>query len=170
MGASDKQFYVAFTGVVVILVLITIVVAIIANMASSKGGEIVRSEVQTTKLKSRIGPVGRVSLASDPVSDSAEVKSDQTAASGSDASQAQSANVGETAYNSICQTCHTTGLLDSPIFGDKASWGDRLAAGKETLYNSAINGKGLMAPKGGNTALSDDEVRAAVDYMLDSLN
>jgi cytochrome c5 len=47
--------------------------------------------------------------------------------------------------------------------GDKAAWGPRIAAGN--LYASALKGKGAMPAKGGNAALSDSDVKAAVDYM-----
>ena len=50
--------------------------------------------------------------------------------------------------------------------GDKAAWAPRIATGKPALYKSALKGKGAMPPKGGNAALSDDAVKAAVDYML----
>jgi cytochrome c5 len=56
-------------------------------------------------------------------------------------------------------------VAGAPKFGDKAAWAPRIAQGKEALYNSALKGKGAMPPKGGNAALSDDAVKAAVDYM-----
>jgi cytochrome c5 len=46
--------------------------------------------------------------------------------------------------------------------------GAALAQGKPALYNSALKGKGAMPAKGGNATLSDDAVKAAVDYMLAS--
>jgi cytochrome c5 len=54
--------------------------------------------------------------------------------------------------------------------GDKADWGPRIAQGQATLYQHALQGftgkKGMMPPKGGNTALADNDVKAAVDYMV----
>ena len=38
-------------------------------------------------------------------------------------------------------------------------------AGIDALYTSALKGKAAMPAKGGNTALSDADVKAAVDYM-----
>jgi cytochrome c oxidase subunit 2 len=72
---------------------------------------------------------------------------------------------GKGTYDSICMACHSTGAAGAPKFGDKAAWAPRLAQGKNALYASALKGKGAMPPKGGNAALADDSVKAAVDYM-----
>lgn len=74
---------------------------------------------------------------------------------------------GEKVYKGLCMSCHDTGLLNSPKLGDKAAWEPRIATGMDALYTSALNGKNTMPAKGGNPALSDDEVKAAVDYMVE---
>jgi len=61
--------------------------------------------------------------------------------------------------------CHGAGIAGAPKFGDKAAWAPRLKSGLDALHASALKGKGAMPPKGGNGALSDAEVTAAVDYM-----
>lgn len=80
-----------------------------------------------------------------------------------------SADAGEKLFGSVCTTCHTAGLMGAPKFGDKAAWAPRIAQGKDTLYKHAIGGyqgkSGVMPAKGGSQA-SDDEVKAAVDYMV----
>ena len=73
---------------------------------------------------------------------------------------------GEKVYKSVCFACHDSGVAGSPKLGDKAAWGPRLATGKDALHNSALHGKNAMPAKGGNPALSDDEVKAAVDFMM----
>ncbi len=73
---------------------------------------------------------------------------------------------GKALYKTICFACHDTGAANAPKLTDKILWQPRIALGKEALYNTAINGKGTMPPKGGNMALSDDEVKAIVDYMI----
>ena len=79
-----------------------------------------------------------------------------------------SADAGKNLYNSVCMGCHAGGVAGSPKFGDKAAWADRLKQGQPTLYEHAIKGyqgkAGVMPAKGGSAA-SDDEVKAAVDYM-----
>ena len=52
--------------------------------------------------------------------------------------------------------------------GDKAAWADRIAKGIETLQDHAINGFGKMQPRGGKKTLSDDDVKAAVVYMVEA--
>ena len=73
---------------------------------------------------------------------------------------------GKSVYDQTCHVCHATGLAGSPKFGDKAAWAPRIATGNDALYKAAINGLNAMPPKGGNAALSDAQVKAAVDYMV----
>lgn len=73
---------------------------------------------------------------------------------------------GEKIYRGICFSCHDMGIANAPKLGDKAVWASRIAAGTESLYNNSINGKGVMPARGGNPALSDDEIKAAVDWMV----
>jgi cytochrome c5 len=79
---------------------------------------------------------------------------------------------GQKIYKATCFACHDVGVAGSPKLGDKADWGPRIAKGNAALYDSAINGRmnitpgKIMPAKGGNTALSDAEVKAAVDYMM----
>ncbi len=74
---------------------------------------------------------------------------------------------GKAVYDKSCFACHKTGVAGSPIVGDKDVWAPRIATGKEALYAVALTGKGAMPPKGGNMALGDDKVKAAVDYMVE---
>ena len=74
------------------------------------------------------------------------------------------ARPGDMLYNAICATCHDTGLVGSPKIGT-ADWAPRLAKGKATLYDHAINGFNAMPARGG-ADISDDEVKNAVDYII----
>jgi len=73
---------------------------------------------------------------------------------------------GKATYDKTCAVCHATGLAGAPKFGDKAAWAPRIATGLDTLHNSALHGKNAMPPKGGNLALTDTDVAAAVDYIV----
>ena len=76
---------------------------------------------------------------------------------------------GKKLFGSVCTACHTPGIAGAPKFGDKAAWAPRIAEGLDTLYQHAINGYqsngAVMPPKGGSNA-PDDDVKAAVRYMV----
>jgi len=76
---------------------------------------------------------------------------------------------GKKVFETTCNVCHGAGIAGAPKFGDKTAWAPRLAEGINVLHQHALQGyqgkSGVMPPKGGNTALSDAEVTAAVDYM-----
>jgi cytochrome c5 len=78
------------------------------------------------------------------------------------------ADAGKTLYDTACIACHGAGIAGAPKFADKAAWAPRVKQGSATLYEHAIKGfqgkAGMMPPKGG-AAASDDDVKAAVDYM-----
>lgn len=73
---------------------------------------------------------------------------------------------GKETYEGSCAACHGAGVAGAPKFGDKAVWAPRIATGAPALHASALKGKGIMPAKGGNAALSDADVIAAVDYMI----
>ncbi|MHB8948293.1 MAG: c-type cytochrome [Rhodoferax sp.] len=79
--------------------------------------------------------------------------------------------VGKSVYGKVCAMCHAVGAAGAPKPGDKTEWAPRIAQGNDTLYKHAIEGftgtKGMMPARGANATLSDDEVKAAVDYMAD---
>ncbi|MBI3144724.1 MAG: cytochrome c5 family protein [Pseudogulbenkiania sp.] len=81
---------------------------------------------------------------------------------------------GEDVVKKTCLMCHQTGAAGAPIVGNKGDWEARLAQGKDTLYKHALEGftgeKGAMPARGGNSALSDDEVKAAVDFMASKVS
>ena len=74
---------------------------------------------------------------------------------------------GKTVYNTVCSGCHGAGVMGAPKFGDKGAWGGRIGQGMATLNNHAINGFKGMPARGGAASLSDDEVKSAVQYMVD---
>ena len=94
----------------------------------------------------------------------------QTSAAPAAATGGDHLALGKKVYSGTCFACHGTGAAGAPKAGDKAAWAPHVAKGKPTLYKHALHGftgkKGTMPAKGGNTSLSDNEVKAAVDYML----
>ena len=73
---------------------------------------------------------------------------------------------GETVYNTVCTACHASGIAGAPKTGDKAAWAPRIATGMDALFKSASNGKNAMPARGGGADLSDDELKAAVEYLV----
>ena len=78
---------------------------------------------------------------------------------------------GKSVFNKTCAMCHAVGAAGAPKPGDQADWGPRIAQGVDVLYKHTIEGytgaKGVMPARGGAATLSDDEVKAAVDYMVE---
>lgn len=84
------------------------------------------------------------------------------------AAAVSTADAGKKLYEASCQACHGAGVAGAPKFGDKAAWAERIKQGIATMQTHAIKGfqgkAGMMPAKGGSSA-SDDEVKAAVEYM-----
>lgn len=72
---------------------------------------------------------------------------------------------GQKIFEASCKMCHGGTIPGAPVVGKKDDWAPRIAKGKETLHKHALEGFNAMPAKGGNAGLSDDEVKAAVDYM-----
>ena len=81
---------------------------------------------------------------------------------------AYAADPGEATYKQACFSCHGTGAAGAPKIGDKAAWGPRIAKGMDVLYTAGIKGipGTAMIAKGGQAQISDDAVKAAVDYLV----
>lgn len=71
---------------------------------------------------------------------------------------------GQAVYDANCAMCHK---MMKPKTGDKAAWAPLIAQGVDVLTATTIKGKGMMPPKGGKPNLSDADVKAAVQYMVD---
>lgn len=71
--------------------------------------------------------------------------------------------------NKTCFVCHATGVAGAPKLGNKAEWAPRIGAGKDALVSTVIKGKGAMPPRAGAANLEDEEIKAAVDFMLASV-
>lgn len=103
--------------------------------------------------------------------DAAEATDATDAAAGQAAVPAVASSAdGAAVYAKACVTCHGTGLAGAPKLGDAADWGPRIAQGEALLLEHSIKGftgkKGMMPPRGGFMNLSDEEMRAAVAYMV----
>ena len=73
---------------------------------------------------------------------------------------------GQKIYQATCQACHASGAAGAPKLGDKAAWAPRIATGVDAMLAVAIKGKGAMPPKGACAACTDDDLKAAIEYMV----
>lgn len=73
---------------------------------------------------------------------------------------------GQAVYQKSCQSCHATGVAGAPKLGDKEAWAPRISMGIDALLASAIKGKNAMPPKGACMNCSDEELKAAIEYMV----
>ncbi len=73
---------------------------------------------------------------------------------------------GASVYGNFCIACHATGVNSAPKIGDAADWAPRIAQGNELLNDHAINGFNAMPAKGSCMDCSDDEIVAAIEYMI----
>ncbi|RBO80047.1 cbb3-type cytochrome c oxidase subunit III [Marinomonas aquiplantarum] len=71
-------------------------------------------------------------------------------------------------FNSFCVACHLHGVAGAPKLGNSADWLPRKEKGMPTLLKHAIEGLNAMPPKGMCSNCSDDEIQAAIQFMLDN--
>jgi len=178
---EDASFGKTFVAVLGALVVASVVILVLARAI----GEREASATEGT-VAERTAPVGKVKVAG-----AAETNAPARAANPGDlagtphpaplAAAAAQAPVqiaqagaagdkGKTVYDTACVVCHQTGVGGAPKVGDKAAWADRIGQGDGTLADHAIKGfqgkTGMMPPKGGRADLSDEDVKAAVSYMV----
>ena len=158
MSGHNSDFFRTMTLVMVSLGVFFVIIIVAANWISKGTGESSQDPRIQAKIEAVIKPVGQVNT---------EVQSapDATAAAAGGASAD-----GKATFQQACFACHGTGAAGAPKVGDKGAWSARIAQGKATLYEHALKGfqgkSGFMPAKGGNAALSDDAVKAAVDHMV----
>lgn len=113
----------------------------------------ISGSLETQKIIERIAPEGKVNVLGGEALQKTE-------------SQAVITDIGQHRYEQTCKLCHETGLAEAPKFGDKADWSRRMAQGMDTLFKHAIQGLKAMPPKGGCATCSDEEIKKAVEYMI----
>lgn len=156
---SDGTFNRLFVVMIITMVALTAILMVLAVQVSGDVTEKLNTQNEaenSNNIAQRIAPVGQIAAAGIidavvPTANAQELSGDEV-------------------YSANCAACHDSGVAGAPKTGDTAAWSARIAQGKETLYNHAIQGyqgsAGFMPAKGGNAALSDDNVKAAVDYMI----
>ncbi len=158
---QDKAFFKNFT---LILVVLAVLMGLFITAGIMVGGVTEAPEKVAAEVMKNTEPVAKVQMEGDEPEEAAVEESTEMAATGGD-------DAGKATYDSICVACHSSGIPNIPQLGDAAAWAPRIEQGTEILYEHAISGytgtSGMPMPaKGGNPDLSDENVKAAVDYMV----
>jgi len=127
------------------------------------------SPVAARKTEARIAPTGAVYAGATGAAAQASAKASALAAASAQVAYGGTTD-GAVIYQNLCGACHTNGVGKAPML-TAAGFGARAAKGKDTLYKHAIEGfagpdGGIMPAKGGNPALTDEQIHATVDWML----
>ena len=159
---KDKLFFRNFSLIVGALAVMMVIFIIAARMVGID--ESAEARQKAPAVAERTAPMGEATIAGEE-EESMPEETMEVAATG-DGGEGD----GKRIYDEICVACHGSGLPGVPQMGDAEAWGPRIAQGTDTLYNHAINGftggSGMMMPPRGGGDYSDDEVKAAVDYMV----
>jgi cytochrome c5 len=174
---QDRKFFDTFMLVLGSLVLITIAIFVLANSMAGRTQAVHVKEDPAYQQRNveRIRPVGQVAIAGADNSGLRDPGGPRPTAAATPAAAAQPAKElsGEEVYKGACTACHGAGIAGAPKTGDAAAWAPRVAQGMDTLYTHAIEGfqgqAGYMPPRGGFANLSDQQVRDAVQFMVDQL-
>ncbi len=164
----DQKFFDMYSLVIGILALFALAIYVGVSKLSdlTQGVYTTDTAEYQAAIQERIRPLGQVYLPGE------ESQADKlTVQEAAQAEPVATTLSGPQVYNQACLMCHGSGIGGAPMLANTESWAPRIAQGKDTLYQHALEGftgqAGYMPPKGARMDLSDDEVRAAVDYMAE---
>jgi len=169
--STDRTFLKHFAMLIGFLMLVAVVLLALGQYIYSKHPP-EQSPKRAEVVSERIAPVGAV-YAGD--TGRAAMAAAQEAAKAAAASQVAYGGTtdGKTIFGNLCHSCHETGAGGAPKLSDKGAWTPRVAQGLDTLIKHATEGftgkAGIMPAKGGNPALTDEQVKATVQWMLDQV-
>ncbi|WP_321879626.1 c-type cytochrome [Paraburkholderia bannensis] len=131
-------------GFAVPIVIIILLAYYVDNTTRTGAGT---DELSVQQVTSRIAPIAQVSIR--------------------DANAPRVYKTGEQVYQAVCSACHASGAAGAPKFGNSGDWAPRIAQGYDTLWHTALSGKGAMPARGGTSPddYSDYEIGLAVAYM-----
>jgi cytochrome c5 len=165
---TDAVFLKHFAQLIALLMLICVLLIALGAYIYARHPS-PENPARTKVAEQRLAPVGAV-YAGD--TGRAAIEAAAAAAKATAASQVAYGGTtdGKSIFGSLCHACHETGAGGAPTLSNKAAWTARIAQGEATLLKHAIEGytgiEGMMPAKGGNPALSDEQVKATVDWMI----
>jgi cytochrome c5 len=166
----DQKFFDMYSVVIGALAIFSLAIFVLAMKMSglTQGVYNAGSEEYRASLVERIKPFGQVTLTGEELTagNALHLAAEEPA-------PVHAALSGAQVYNQACNVCHGNGIGGAPMLSDSANWEPRIAQGSETLKDHAVIGfagsVGFMPPKGGNASLSETDVHAAVDFMLEEV-
>ena len=163
MRNYDLDFLKKFALVILFLVLVTHGLMFLAyHLNKAIPAEV--SPIAAQRTQNRIAPLGAVYAGATGAA--AQAAAAAEAAKGAVAFEGTLD--GSVIFGNLCTGCHTAGVNGAPQL-TKAAWAPRIAQGKDVLHQHAMNGYKGMPARGGNPALTDEQVMATVDWMLTQL-
>lgn len=163
----DQKFFDMYSVVIGLLAIFALAIFVLSMKMSSLTQDdfSASGEEYRATIAERLRPVGQVYLPGE------ELSAGEPQVPAVDTPQPVAATLsGPQVFNQSCNVCHGAGIGGAPMLSNKDNWAARIETGVDTLKDHAINGYngsvGYMPPKGGNASLSDDEIRAAVDFMV----
>jgi cytochrome c5 len=159
---DDKAFIRKFSAIILGFIALTVVLIFLARSMQSESG-IDANPSQGVMTEKRISPVSGVHVGEEGA---AALAAEQAASAPAPVEVAAAEIDGEKVYNGLCMTCHDAGVAGAPVKGSEDMAIRVGEKGMDSVVASAINGLNVMPPRGGNPALTDEEIRAAVEFMV----
>jgi len=164
---NDRQFIKTFSTVLAGLVAFALIILVLALIIHKNAFEGEQSAARQTAVEERLRPVAGVYTGESGRAE-AQAAAEEEAASQEPQAAFDGSTDGKMIYGRVCAACHDTGAAGAPRL-EAGDWTDRLPKGRDTLLTHAIDGFNAMPARGGRTDLSDEQVAASVDYMLDQV-
>jgi cytochrome c5 len=168
VSKQDTHFFNVFSVVLGMLVAFAILMFALARYVGKheQNVQVLKEPMLQASVEDRVGLPAKVAVAGQ---DNSALTIAPVSAAAAVATVAVAYKDGTEVYEGACKACHGLGIAGAPKAGDRAAWAPRIAKGKPTLYEHALNGfkgtAGVMLPKGGRSDISDDLIKAAVDHM-----
>ncbi|WP_036300346.1 c-type cytochrome [Methylotenera sp. L2L1] len=144
------------------------VASAVAEMANASGAKFTAPTPKAAEAAPAAKTAEAAPVATEPTKAAEPAKATDLVAAAAASAPVAAGKSGEEVYKAVCLMCHGAGLMNAPKFGDKEQWAPRIAQGYDTLVSHAVKGVRMMPAKGGNPALSDAEVAAAVKHMANA--
>ena len=167
MSKHDTHFFNVFSMIIGGLIVVALMIFALARVVAARTqvAEVYSDPKYLASVAERIKPFAREAVAG----------ADNTALAIQ--APAQTAVIamavpkdGPALYDAVCKTCHATGLMGAPKYGNHDDWAPRIAKGRATLYEHALKGftgkAGVMPAKGGRADLKDELIKAGVDFLV----